>query len=293
MSLVLSRRETDYLLGTRLKRYRPNFFRQILRVTSEAPPWAERLEIVKIEQFASVKPSVLARGTPPKPSVSRGQLFQGIVEYQAGYDINDQEIARCRALGTDLDITSAVANQQAFETKFEEIASGAETELSLPGLGNISGANAVTATATWDDDLEPEAILQDLHRLVFAVTEGSLQNCNADTVALPLAKFHYIARTRLSDGTNHTILTAFREQSPYVKRVIAWNRFATLGANGVTRACAFDSVSDLGPRMVIPQEVTDHTPVRKTGTSVEVTQTVRVVGVMTENEKSVAYMDSI
>jgi hypothetical protein len=283
-------------MATRVQRFRPNPWRNIIRKEAPAPWCVERIEVQKIDMYADVKPTNMVKGTPPKPSIARAQSHFGVYEFQCAYDVLDVEVERARGMGLDLVSYKAIANQTAVEKKLDEIAAGGETLLSLPGLANnstVAASYTVTKVGgAWSDSVDPEDMLADLHNLANAVYENSLENFSADTIVLPLSKYHLIVKTRLGDGTDETVLTAFTKQSPYVRKVVPWNRLATLGAGNGTRAVAFDSQAAEGPKMIVLKELTDDAPVRQ-GRGYEINQSFIVGGVMIEHETTLAYMDGI
>ena len=290
MTIVLTQRDRDYLQGTRFQRHRPAKFRRLLRIDRNVPDWAERIELRTIDLFASLKPINGLDDALPKPSVGMSQAFVRIYEFACAYDLTDREIQNSRALKTDLSTVRPIANQTAAEQLLERIASTGDATLGLRGIAGMASA-PTPATGPYTVATDPDVILGELHALLFAVTNQSLENFKADTLLLPLATYQLLSTMRLSDGTDETVLTSLAKQAPGVK-VEGWSRLTTAGAGGVTRAIAFDSQAPEGPRMVIPEELVDHEPVRKS-LGWEIAQTLRTAGVVSDADEAVAYLDGV
>jgi len=297
----LTRRELDFFLKERVQRFRPKKFRQIMRIDSSVPEWAERVEIQKIAMYGDVRPtSHIGSDKLMMPTFDRSQNFLSVVEFEAGYDVRDGDLARAAQVGlTALPAKKAAANQTRAEEILEEIAAvGNANNTDWPTLYGIANNASVTATDSptdgWADSTATSVILNDLHGLVDNVYTGSKELYPADTVLLPVTSYRFVARKRIGDGTSDTILEAFLRQNPDVKRVIPWYKLETAGSGGTTtkRAVAFHSLSEESPRMIIPRELTDHQPKRELFGYV-VGQTMRTAGVLIESTLMVRYLDDI
>lgn len=291
-SIELAGRELDFLLATRLKKYRPSRFRSILRVETAVPEWANRVELRVIESFAE---PTLIKNTSSElrtPTIDKTSAFQTVYQYGLAYQVTAREVLQARQLGMDLESVYAVANQTATEQFLDAVAAGAQNAgtPAIPGLAN-AGTTPLQTTAAWTAATDPEDMLDGLHTVINAVATNSKENFAADTLALPLDIYQIAIVKRLGDGTDKTVLTALREQSPYLRRIVSWNRLATLGTAGYAkRIVAFDSLAAEGPRMVIPRELTDAPPIRK-GLGWEVPQDFLTAGVIVDANETVAYLD--
>jgi hypothetical protein len=291
-SIELAPRELDFLVATRAKLYRPSQFRSILRVDRSVPEWANRIELRVIESFA--EPVVIKNTSDnlPTPTIDMSSATQPVYQYGLAYQVTRRQILQARQLGQDLESVYSVANQTATETFLDAVAAGVHTtgKPALPGLTS-AGTTPIQTLANITAASDPDTVLAYLHSVINAVAENSKENFRADTLAMPLALYHIIVSMRLGTTTDGTVLTALLRESPYVKKVVSWNRLATLGTAGYARRIvAFDSVAAEGPRMVIAKELTDAPPIPK-GLGWEVPQDFVTAGVAVDAHETVAYLD--
>lgn len=293
MTIVLTTRELDYLIASRQQRFRPLFWRQILRIDNSIPKWALRVEVQKVQLYASVKPmGIGGQGDLPKPTIDRSNGFLTLWQFGCMYEIKDDEVEYSRKVGIDLRSTSSFANQTAAEQKLNAIAWTGHTTPTLPGLTtNAAAISAKTSEAAWTTATDPAVMLASLNALVDRVKTQSKQLFTADTVVMPLSDYRLISTARLWDGTKETVLSTFREQNPSVRRVVEIFDLETAGAGGVGRIVAFDAVAEEGPKMLIAQEFEDEMqPVRKHW-GFEIGQSFKTGGVLIEADESIAYHD--
>jgi hypothetical protein len=291
MPLVLTRSELTYLAATRMKQTRPARFREMLRVDRSVPIWAGDVEVAQIETYADFKVIQTMTQDLPKSSLDRTSSKQSIHVFAAGYDVFDIEIERARKLGISLDNMKSKANAMRAEQILNSIAAG---QYATPAINGITdaGTTPIAAGGTWDSTTNPTTILDALHGVVNAVAVNSKEVASADTLLLPQSTYHLITTKRLGDGTDRTVLTALRAQSPYLRRIMSWYPLETASAGGGKRVIAYDSASPLGPRMVISQELTDHEPARQP-LGYTIAQTFATAGVVIEMGETVAYLDDV
>lgn len=297
MSVELTHRELDYLVAQREELFRPNKFRRIMQIDTSAPSWAERVEIEKITMYGDVRPTVAGGSDKPRsPTMDRASGYLRIFEFEAMYDIRYSDLERVAAMGLgSLDVRKSAANQTRAEQILDQIACvGDNSEAgwpTMPGLANSGDVTPAAASGVWSNASDTSDILNDMHSCVDSVHSGSLEIFTANRLLMSLAKFQFIARKRLGDGTDMTILSAFREQAPGVE-VAAWNRLATAGAGSVQRMVAFDASKPESPRMILTRELTDNPPA-PTLYGYEIGQTMRTAGVLIEQSSALAYTDGI
>jgi len=292
MGLTLTASETEFLIATRQRQTRPAKFRSLIRVDRSTPPWAESVAVKQLEAFADFTIVQTMNDQLPKATVDATKASQPVYTFAAGYDVFDLEIERARKTGVDLGSAKALANGIRAEQILDAIAFGNWANPAINGL-NDAGTAPLPSGGVWTGQtVAGTTILNELHGLANAVEANSLETASADTIVLSLARFQLLVTTRLGDGTDRTVLEAFKAQNPYIKRILPWNHCATAGANGEQRAIAFDSLNPLGPVMMIARELTDHDPVRKE-LGVSIAQSFTTAGVVIEMSETVAYLDGI
>lgn len=292
MGLILTASETEYLLSTRQKMTRPAKFRSLIRVDRSAPPWAESIAVKQLDSFADFIVVQSMGDNLPKATVDATKASQPFYTFAAGYDVFDLEIERARKTGVEIASAKSLANAVRSEQILDAIAFGDWANPAINGL-NDAGTPPLPSGGAWTGQgVSGTTILNELHGLANAVEANSMETAAADTIVLSLARFQLLVTTRLGDGTDRTVLEAFKAQNPYIKRILPWNRCATAGVGGVQRAIAFDSLNPLGPAMVIARELTDHEQVRKE-LGVSIAQSFTTAGVVIEMSETVAYLDGI
>jgi hypothetical protein len=299
MSTAILNQELRKVTARRRHLYRPAQFRTILNVVPEVPPHVEKIEIEVIDSFASIKPIQYKGGQLPTPTVQRQKAVFTAASFGCGFEVIDEELTRARETGTDLSAVKALANARAAEELLETIAAqGDPYGLNLGGFGNnaevaaspvVAVTKSVGGTAWTTAGVTAEEIAQDVISLVNGVHLASKQIYTADTVVVPLARMIHMVQVTNSFG--RSALDMVQKVYPGM-RFLPWGKLDALGAGSTPRMIAFAARFPEVARFVLPQELTEHTPV-PIAFGHMVPQKMTVIGAIVEQPLGVRYMDAI
>lgn len=295
-SAVISK-ELNYIESTVRRRYRPAKWRAIIQAMRGIPKWAEKIEVHKVIDFASLKPLQMQGGQLPTPNIERSPTLFSLTDYGCAYQVYNDEIDRAQRTGIRPDVERPMANARAAEQLLDEIAAtGCPFGTGLGGIGNNGDVATVTAVnkagggTTWPNNATLDETIADVNALIQKVATQSLENYEADTVVFPQAQFFHLLNTR-NTNTDRSALALLQEMHPGV-RFMVWDRFSTLGAGTTPRAMAFDSRSEEVARVALVSELTSEPP-RKIDFGVHVAQSMKTGGVIIKAPKGIAYMDAL
>jgi len=206
MSSLALPRELNFVANFLRDNHRPFKWRTVMQIDMAIPRWAANYEVSKIDHAARLVPvDDLGPTDLPRPSLDRSTVTFPLVEFGAGYFYGDRELERAAALKMNPQTERAMANVRASEQFLDQVgASGDPYSKGLPGLGNspdVTPTVAITKTGggtIWSPAALADELLQDLHNLINAVSETSLETHTPDTIILPQAQFNTLSRLPLS-----------------------------------------------------------------------------------------------
>lgn len=161
---------------------------------------------------------------PPRADVSGQETTQAIRPYGTMYGYNFQELRAGMAAGVPLDVRKAMAARYAMELKIDQVIFYGDVAGGLKGLANLAStaaftvANGTKGTKLWRDKT-PDEIVLDLHAITNQIVNASAGVYQPDTLVLPLKAFNIASTRRMGDGSNQTVLSFFKETSPYIQEV--------------------------------------------------------------------------
>ena len=300
MSAVLIQQLT-YLLGTRKRLYRPLQWRSILPIKTGIPKWAQNVQIYKITENSNEPvPHQIGNQKAPIPSVDRTGGSLKLMSFDLMYQIWDEDLTRKQVTGIDVEASSVLANQRAFEEFLDGIASIGSSKYTLPGLLNsgdvdivsINGAWATLITAANTNDLMVAAlkkITNDIGDLLYRIRTNSKNALSGTAVVIPDAKYQLLTQN-FHPTSGASFLELIQKAFPGV-RFVPWYRCNTAGAGSATRMCAGDFTEDV-LSMLMVNEITDGAPLR-VHAGYEVLQNVGTGGVLIEQPQGLAYADGV
>lgn len=294
-SLALTIRDLDHLIAQREQQHRPLKFRTIVRMNRSVPWFMESVRSELIEHAGTFVPIGMSDDSElPEPSIKRTQgNRQPIVSFAAKYSISRGEKERAQRMGIDVESKKSIANQVAAEAALDQIAANGVTPYPSLTLGTGLLANTdvtvdSTSLAAWDDTTDPTKILDFLTKLGTDLHIDSKEVSTADTLVLPVTHYALIMRKEM-DKSHKTILEALRDREIY-SRVLSWHKAETAGASSKRRILALDSRNPMGPEMILSQELTDGTPIRK-HFSLEIPQVFVTAGIRVDDPSTMRYGD--
>lgn len=197
----------------------------------------------------------------PRVDLLAKEVTAKIKSLGASFGYSIQEIRAAQATGTPLTSDLADAAQESILIREDNIAWFGDTTHNLSGfLSNanipevVLPADGTGASKLWSTK-SPDQIVRDLNLVVNTIvetTKGIEQG--PFTLLLPIAKFTYIASTRMGDGSDTTILKFFMMNNPFIASVDWLNELKDLGAGTTDRMVVYRKDRKVLMN-VIPQDV--------------------------------------
>jgi hypothetical protein len=149
-------------------------------------------------------------------------------------------------------------------------------------------------TGTWvTSSATPLQMIADLNKLVNSIVIATKETFLPDVLLLDNVAFSRINSTPMSTtgDADKTVLRFFLDNNPYITNVDQWNKLATAGAGGVTRAVAYKRSEEV-LAAVEPQSFEQFPPQARNFEFVIPTHS-RVGGVRIQYPLAIAYMDAL
>lgn len=212
-----------------------------------------------------------------------------------GYDFQEQRAAQFA--GRPLEQAKGNACRRAMEMKLDSIILNGESTRGLKGLFNLASANTVTVAADGVGGSQsfttktPDQQLRDLHAIANYAPEQTNGVETQDEMLVPLTLYHTISTTRMSDGSDVTILKMFLDTSPYIKKVTPMPQLQTAGGSSSRRIVCYRNDPDV-VKHILPQDFEQLPPFNK-GKSVVIDCHMRTGGVVSQFPMGVSYADNV
>lgn len=168
-----------------------------------------------------------------------------------GYQYNVEEIGVAQFMGMPLQNRRAFAARRAYEQFMWRLVWSGNTEKNIPGLSNAPGvtaglfpADGSGASVLWSNKT-PAQIVRDINSLLTGIWTGTIEIELADTLAMPVELYTYIAQTPYSDNTMETILSFIQRSNVYTIQtgqplnITASRALRSVGAGGTGRVMAY------------------------------------------------------
>lgn len=213
-----------------------------------------------------------------------------------GYSI--EEIRRAQFARINLNQRRATMARRAIEEKLNTIAFSGDDDYNLnglidyPGITEYTVPNDGTGTSKLWSTKTPDQIVRDMAGIV---TLGVIDNTNGveipDTMVMPIEQYEYIANTRMTDGTDKTIMKFFLENNPHIKNIEWLTELKGAGAGGTDRFMVYTKDPN-NLTFEIPQMFEQFSPQQK-GMEFQVPCHAKTGGVIIYYPLSVAFGDGI
>lgn len=180
-----------------------------------------------------------------------------------GYDIN--EMAEAARTNTPLAQWKGDACKEAMERGVDEVIAfggfrkddGTVPDVGLTGLVNNAAIAAnpqgIVDGAFWlEGDVDGVDIVAEVGAHITGVNTNSKQIFTANTYAMPVPEYNYIAATPYSDQLGATILQVLQEAHKGVE-FIPWYQLTEAGASSKNRGVVFEKAARTG-EAIVPQE---------------------------------------
>lgn len=245
----------------------------------------------------------------PYASTLMNQHSQGYHLAGIGYEWTVQEMQRAAKLGRSLSSDKAMAADKGSQAFLWSIAMTGNT----PGVatseknwtGLVNNASAPSAQVANDGTgpsrlwsaKTPDLILRDINEALEAVTSGTKETHAANTLLLPTSSFQQIARTRMTEGGSHTVMSFVRENNSYTAitgqplTIRATRALETAGTGSTKRLVAYDNSREV-IRFHLPGAHEFLPPFQKSSMTYEVAGIMNVGGTEVRLPKAIVYRDS-
>lgn len=230
-------------------------------------------------------------GNPPRVDIQGLEVTNRLHSYWTSYGYSVQDLRAAAMAHLPIEERRATAARNVLMRKLDENIWVGDTTVAVYGLANSTLVDVVSVvTGTWSS-AQPSQILADLQKLVNASSLASNGEEEPDTVAMSITAYQ-ILTTRYIDTTNYnkTILAAFKEANPNIKKVAPSFRLELANAGGTGgRLVAYKNDPEKLEALV-PVEF-ETFPVQAKSMSFDVTCHMRCGGVVIRYPDSVKYMD--
>jgi len=198
---------------------------QLIPISTEAPAGADTITFQKYTNVGFAKIIADYSQDLPRADVYGEEETIKVRTIGSSYGYNVKEIRRAQMAGTNLNDRRANSARRAVDSKINAIAFSGDSNYNISGLISYPGITEYTlpADGTGSSKLwstkTPDQIVRDLSNLTMTPVDLTNGVEAPDTLILPIAKYNYIANTRMTDGDSKTILRFFLDNNPYIKKV--------------------------------------------------------------------------
>lgn len=230
-------------------------------------------------------------GNPPRVDIQGVEVTTRLHSYWDAYGYSVQDLRAAAMANLPIEERRATAARNVLMRKLDENIWLGDTAVGVYGLANSGLVDLVTViTGTWSSATGVQ-ILADLQKLANASELASNGEEQPDTIAMSITAYQ-ICNTKYIDTTNFnkTVLQAFKEANPHIKKVAASFRLETANAGGTGgRIVAYRNDPEKLEALV-PVEF-ETFQVQAKAMSFETTCHMRCGGVVIRYPDSVKYMD--
>ena len=274
-TIVVSRNALNYVEKEVQQRRRMTKFRQILRVETVAPFWAEQFSYDKVTTSAEWAPMRDYTEDLAMATVKTENVSFPIYEMGSGYSYREREMIRAQQMGMNLDTTKAKSCYDKADSVLESIAAdgtwnGSKSLGNLKGIVNqdgveVAGANVGFNTTSLQDsivkegnsdarDAAIEQAIEDFLYLENRLIILTKETMPGDTLLVPLSEraAFRTSKSRKEKPMEQELI----DRSSYIRRVIYWNMpdARDYGADGThkRRYCLLNASDADAARFVLP-----------------------------------------
>lgn len=269
--------------------------RTLIPVDFSTPEGAETIKYRVFDKVGMAKIIASYADDLPRTDIVGSEVVAVVRSIGASYGYTRQEIRASQMAGVSLDATKArncresVLRREDQTAWFGSSAHGITTgllnnanmtEVNLPedGEGDVSDFSAKSA----------DQIIRDLNAIAAAPFEASFGIETPDTMLLPVSVWS-IVTTNPRANTDTTILTFFKNNSPWIKNVEWLNELTGIGSGGNDRLMVYRR-DPSRVALEVPMDVTEYEPQQK-GLEMVIPVESRTAGVVAKRPLSIAYTD--
>lgn len=239
---IFAERELEVVRSEVLrKKLEPLSGREWIPQDMEIDAWAEFYVHQMYELLGVAQAIGDATDDLPLANISISEERFNIRDYGCAYKHTFKEIERAEALDKRLDQRRAEAARRATNQKLNQIMWFGDPATDLFGAVNYPDVPRVAMRDTVDETTGASVILDMLNDLVNGTFQETRQTARPDTVLFATNPYTHISSTRLSSGTDTTILEYFETNNPFVETTDTVPELDGAGPNGEDLIFAFNS----------------------------------------------------
>ncbi len=214
---MFAQRELEFVQQAAYAKRYPNLqvaSGDILPINTSMPAWAEVGVYYMIDMVGAAKVIDNYGQNLPRANVKKTEHTWRAKRFGIAYGFTLDDMKKAAALGIPLEAAEAMAARRAYDELADGIGTDGDDDLGLVGFMGLTNttsysvANGAGGSQTFALKT-PDEILADMNGIADNIVETTNGVGSADTWLLPLEQFNLIARTRLGDGSDTTILKHF------------------------------------------------------------------------------------
>lgn len=200
--------QSEHILAEVMTRAFPEItYARDIPVDVSAPEWSAAVSFISKSEVGQATLIGSAADDLPFANIQRDKHTVAIKMAAIGYQFTIEEIGQAQMMGLDLPADGAAAARKAYEQFMDDLAYVGHPDVGKgEGLYTLTGIGSSAAATPWAAVASADAILDDVNALLAGVYEDSKGVETANVLHVPLATFGLLARTRLSEHSDTTVL---------------------------------------------------------------------------------------
>ena len=269
---------------------------QLLPISTEAPIGASEITYRKFTGIGFAKIIADYANDFPRVDVFGEEVTVKVKDIGASFGYSIKEIRASQMAGTRLDQRRANFARRAVDQKIDAIAWNGSTVygisgfIAYPGITLYTVLAGVSTTKTWITKT-PDEIVYDMSEIVAAVMTPTNGEETPNVMLVPLAQYNLISNTRMTGGSDTTIMKFFLDNNPHIER-IEWLTELTGAGTGATDRYMVYRQDDEHLTLEIPQPY-EQFPVQRKNMEFEAPVHASTAGVIVYYPLAIAYGDGI
>jgi hypothetical protein len=272
--------------------------RMFVPIDTSVPTGAETVAFESYEELGDAEISSDYDSEGPEVNVQKTREAQSIFAVKNKYSFSLQEIRSAAMAGNRLPARKARAARMLHEQKLDRVMLLGDSTWGLKGLYTLSNTCTYTppagaAGSKYWSAKTPDEILTDLFGMENTIIETTLEVERPDTLILPLSEKNRIAKLRMGDGIDGTVLQFFLANATAITKVEADPKLEAAPASEWTgkRMVAYRRAEEV-LQGVAPQPFEQLPPQNRGFKTVTLCHS-RLAGVEVHYPKAICYGDEI
>jgi hypothetical protein len=234
----------------------------------------------------------------PRVDVKKDEILGTVATIAVAYGFDLFELRQAARLGIPLEMWKAKAARSTIDDEVDQVLAFGQTS-SQTGLGftgllnNASVAVDTSSFQPWVAGTTTAAQMLTMLGKPGAALNVTVKNKAAllpDTLLMPSAYYDLASQTQVSTGSDLTVLNYFRQNNPYIKNIMQWNKLATANAGGNGVRLVYYRRSDLVLEGVVPLQF-EQLPPQAMGLELVTNCLARSGGAKIYHPEAVSYVD--